>query len=70
MVTGAAEERIYKLEQALNKNGKMFIVIGNHPVMNVYIIEKVSENKLVCDQSFETTIDHLTNNNKKNILNF
>ena len=52
------------------KNGKMFIVIGNHPVMNVYIIKKVSENKLVCDQSFETTIDHLANNNKKNILNF
>ncbi len=70
VVTGAAEERISKLEQALNKNGKMFIVIGNHPVMNAHIIEKVSENKLVCDQSFETAIDHLINNNKKNVLNF
>ena len=70
VVTGAVEERIDKLEQALNKKGKMFIVIGNYPVMNVYIIAKVSDSKLVCDQSFETTIDHLTNNNKKNILNF
>ena len=70
VITGAVESRIEKLEQILNQKGKMFIVIGNYPVMNVNIIEKVSENKLICDQSFETVIDHLINNNKKNILNF
>ena len=70
VITGAVESRLEKLEQILNQKGKMFIVIGNYPVMNVNIIEKVSENKLICDQSFETVIDHLINNNKKNILNF
>ena len=67
---GTIASQIEKLEQILNQKGKMFIVIGNYPVMNVNIIEKVSENKLICDQSFETVIDHLINNNKKNILNF
>ena len=48
----------------------MFVVIGNKPIMNANIIERISNNKLVCDQLFETILDPLTNINKKNHLIF
>jgi hypothetical protein len=48
----------------------MFVVIGKYPVMNANIIKRVSEKKLVLEQSFETTLDPLKNINKKNYLNF
>jgi protein-L-isoaspartate(D-aspartate) O-methyltransferase len=68
--TGSVDSRIDKLEDALNINGKMFVVIGKYPVMNANIIKRVSEKKLVLEQSFETTLEPLKNINKKNYLNF
>ena len=68
--TGSVDSRIDKLEDALNINGRMFVVIGKYPVMNANIIKRVSEKKLVLEQSFETTLDPLKNINKKNYLNF
>ena len=70
VVTGSVDKRIEKLEIALKKNGRMFVVIGNKPIMNANIIERISNNKLVCDQLFETILDPLTNINKKNHLIF
>ena len=57
VVTGSVDKRIEKLEIALKKNGRMFVVIGNKPIMNANIIERISNNKLVCDQLFETILD-------------
>lgn len=68
--TGSVDSRIDKLEDALNINGRMFVVIGKYPVMNANIIKRVSEKKLVLEQSFETTLEPLKNINKKNYLNF
>jgi len=68
--TGSVDSRIDKLEDALNINGRMFVVIGKYPVMNANLIKRVSEKKLVLEQSFETTLDPLKNINKKNYLNF
>ena len=68
--TGSVDSRIDKLEDVLNINGRMFVVIGKYPVMNANIIKRVSEKKLVLEQSFETTLDPLKNINKKNYLNF
>ena len=70
VITGSVDKRIEKLEIALKKNGRMFVVIGNKPIMNANIIERISNNKLVCDQLFETILDPLTNINKKNHLIF
>ena len=70
VITGSIDKRIEKLEITLKKNGRMFVVIGNRPVMNANIIERVSNNKLLCDQLFETILDPLININKKNNLIF
>ena len=70
ILTGSIGSRIEKLENSLDNKGRMFAVIGDYPVMNVNIIERVSNNKLLCDQSFETILDPLNNINKKGYLNF
>ena len=70
IITGSIDSRIEKLENALKDNGRMFVVIGKQPVMHANIIERVSETKLFCSQSFETTLDPLSNANKKKSLNF
>tara|TARA_E500000331_G_scaffold108179_1_gene105113 strand:- start:732 stop:1379 length:648 start_codon:yes stop_codon:yes gene_type:complete len=70
IITGSIDSRIEKLEDALNVNGRMFAVIGKYPVMNVNIIKRVSEEKVIFDQSFETTLEPLKNINKKSYLNF
>ena len=70
VVTGSIASRIKKLESALKVDGRMFAVIGEHPVMHANLIERVSENKILSDQVFETTLDPLKNISKKNYLNF
>ena len=70
VVTGSIASRIKKLESALKVDGRMFAVIGEHPVMHANLIERVSENKILSDQVFETTLDPLKNISKKKYLNF
>jgi len=70
VITGSIESRIKKLEDVLRVNGRMFAVIGQYPVMHANLIERVSENKLLSNQLFETILDPLKNINKKNYLNF
>ena len=70
VLTGSIDSRIKKLEDSLNLNGRMFAVTGSYPVMNVNIIKRVSEKKLIIDQAFETTLEPLRNIYKKNCLNF
>ncbi|MBT6755606.1 MAG: protein-L-isoaspartate O-methyltransferase [Gammaproteobacteria bacterium] len=70
VLTGSIESRVEKLEVALKDSGRMFAVIGKQPVMYANIIERVSGTKLLCNQSFETTLESLNNFNKKNYLNF
>jgi len=70
VVNGSIESRIKKLEDVLRVNGRMFAVIGQYPVMHASLIERVSENKLLSNQVFETLLDPLKNINKKKCLNF
>jgi len=70
VITGSIDSRIKKLEDALEINGRMFAVIGEYPVMHANLIERVSANKILIDQVFETILDPLKNINKKNYLNF
>ena len=70
VLTGSTDSRVEKLEDSLNQDGRMFVVTGNYPVMDVNIIRRVSEKKLIIDQAFETTLDPLKNIYKKSCLNF
>lgn len=70
VLTGSTDSRVEKLEDSLNQDGRMFVVTGNYPVMDVNIIKRVSEKKLIIDQAFETTLDPLKNIYKKSCLNF
>ena len=70
VLTGSTDSRVEKLEDSLNQDGRMFVVTGNYPVMDVNIVKRVSEEKLIIDQAFETTLDPLKNIYKKNCLNF
>ena len=68
--TGSVDSRVEKIEDSLKVNGRMFVVIGEHPVMTVNMITRVSEEKLISKQVFETTLDQLKNIHKKSYLNF
>ena len=70
VLTGSVDSRVEKLEDSLKVNGRMFVVIGEHPVMTVNMITRVSEEKLISKQVFETTLDQLKNIHKKSYLNF
>ena len=70
VVTGSIASRINKLEDALNVNGRMFAAIGEYPVMHANLIERVSVNKVLIEQVFETVLDPLKNINTKKHLNF
>ena len=70
ILTGSIDSRIDELENLLCDNGKMFAVIGSYPVMHANVIKRVSKDKFLCDQTFETTLDPLRNIYKKNSLNF
>ena len=70
VITGSIDSRVEKLEQLLKNNGRMFAVVGTYPVMNVNIIKRVSEDKVLSDVAFETILDPLKNINKKHYLNF
>ena len=48
----------------------MFAVIGEYPVMHANLIERVSVNKILIEQVFETILDPLKNINTKKRLNF
>ena len=45
----------------------MFAAIGEYPIMHANLIERVSVNKILIEQVFETILDPLKNINKKNI---
>jgi len=70
VLTGSVDSRVEKLEDSLKVNGRMFVVIGEHPVMTVNMITRVSEEKLISKQVFETTLDQLKNIHRKSYLNF
>ena len=70
VITGSVDSRVEKLEDSLKVNGRMFVVIGEHPVMIVNMITRVSEEKVISKQVFETTLDQLKNIHKKSYLNF
>ncbi len=60
-VTASAPRRIRKLEQALKPGGRLFIVVGDAPVMEALLITRVSENSWTSESLFETCIAPLIN---------
>ena len=70
IITGSIVSRIKKLENLLNLDGKMFVVIGKNPVMTANIISRVSTDKVICSQLFETLIEPLENINERKDLIF
>lgn len=70
IITGSIVSRIKKLENLLNFDGRMFVVIGKNPVMTANIISRVSMDKVICNQLFETLIDPLENINERKDLIF
>ena len=70
VITGSIPKRIKKLENLLNIDGRMFAVIGKNPVMIANIISRMSSDKVICSQLFETLIEPLENINEKKDLIF
>lgn len=60
-VTGSLPEIPENFKQRLNIGGRLFIVVGESPVMTAYLVTRTGENVWETDALFETDIAPLTN---------
>jgi protein-L-isoaspartate(D-aspartate) O-methyltransferase len=51
-------------KKALKEGGRMFVVIGDAPVMKALLVTRISKNEWTMDELFETCIDPLINAEK------
>ncbi len=60
-VTASAPRRLRRLERALKPGGRLFIIVGQPPIMEALLITRAGENSWTCDSLFETSIAALIN---------
>ena len=60
-VTGSLQSFDARFVEALNPQGKLFVVIGDPPVMEAKLIERIEENNWQTVSLFETTLSPLVN---------
>lgn len=56
VVTGSSPERRAVIEQQLSINGRMFIVVGNAPVMEALLITRIAKDSWSVESLFETEL--------------
>jgi len=56
VVTGSSSLRRPLIEQQLSQNGRMFIVVGNAPVMEALLITRLSKDSWTVESLFETEL--------------
>ena len=56
VVTGSSPERRALIEQQLSLNGRMFIVVGNAPVMEALLITRIAKDSWSVESLFETEL--------------
>ncbi len=60
-VTASAPRRMKRFETALKPGGRLFIVVGEPPVMEALLITRAAENAWSCEGLFETSLPALVN---------
>ncbi len=60
-VTASAPRRMRRFEKALNKGGRLFMIVGDAPVMEAMLITRVGDNTWTSQSLFETSIAPLVN---------
>jgi protein-L-isoaspartate(D-aspartate) O-methyltransferase len=61
VVTGSVEVLDQRLVDALGPDGRLFIIVGEAPVMEARLIRRAAENDWVSETLFETMLDPLIN---------
>lgn len=60
-ITGSLPEMPEAFKQRLNIGGRLFVVIGQSPVMTAFLVTRTGENEWQSESLFETDITPLTN---------
>lgn len=60
-ITGSLPEMPEAFKQRLNIGGRLFVVIGQSPVMTAFLVTRTGENEWQSEPLFETDITPLTN---------
>lgn len=60
-ITGSLPEMPETFKQRLNIGGRLFVVIGQSPVMTAFLVTRTGENEWQSEALFETDITPLTN---------
>ncbi len=69
-VTASAPRRLRRFETALKPGGRLFIVVGEAPVMEAMLITRAGENAWTCESLFETSLPALVNAEQPNRFRF
>lgn len=69
-VTGSIPQPEERFQHCLNPGGRLFVIVGESPTMNVCLITRVGENQWSQENLFETDLPALVNAVKKEIFEF
>jgi protein-L-isoaspartate(D-aspartate) O-methyltransferase len=59
-VTGSLPEYHDGFERSLSVGGRLFVVVGEAPVMEAWLVRRLGERELARDKLFETELAPLT----------
>ena len=60
-VTGSLPVYDSRFERALNIGGRLFVIVGEAPVMDAMLVRRVDENEWIRESLFETVVETLIN---------
>ncbi len=69
-VTGSLPVYDARFEQRLQVGGRLFVVVGEAPVMEARLVRRAAEDRWVSESLFETVIDPLLNATRPEPFNF
>jgi protein-L-isoaspartate(D-aspartate) O-methyltransferase len=69
-ITAALPVYDERFQQWLDVGGRMFVVIGEPPVMDARLVRRTSENAWSSESLFETVIDSLVNARRRTVFEF
>ena len=64
VIDGAAEAIEFYKKALKQDGGRMFVVVGEAPVMKALLVTRIGKNEWTLDELFETCIDPLINAEK------